>query len=123
MAVFIQTKTTKQTIILLFISFILSGYIIGFSFLSPCPPFKSEWYGGFLMVAAWISSIWLLMYLRCCITVLIKRNHGQRALFWCALLTQVGQFIGSILTYFLVDVVQVFHQEDKCNPNLTCSSS
>lgn len=57
------------------------------------------------------------MYLRCCITSKLKKNHGEESLVWCGLLSQLGQFIGSIAIYILVDLVVLFKQGNECNPN------
>ena len=54
------------------------------------------------------------MYLRCCIASVLKRNHGEKSLAWCGLLTQVGQFVGSLLIYLLVDYLNIFKEADKC---------
>jgi hypothetical protein len=68
------------------------------------------------MVITWIISFALLMYLRCCITTALKKKHGEKSLIWCGLLTQLGQFIGSILVYILVDYSNLFKQPDPCKP-------
>ena len=54
------------------------------------------------------------MYLRCCITTLLKKKYGEKSLVACGLLTQIGQFIGSILIYILVDIVKVFKESEPC---------
>lgn len=108
--------------------------------MSPCPPFLNTWFGGHLMVKRfffvdqktfnklirnykikvliWITSFGLLMYLRCCITTTLKKKHGEDSLVWCGLLTQLGQFFGSVLIYLLVDFGQFFKEADPCKLNI-----
>jgi hypothetical protein len=61
------------------------------------------------------------MYLRCCITTALKKKHGEKSLIWCGLLTQLGQFFGSILLWILVDFTHVFKGADPCE-KLICIS-
>ena len=58
------------------------------------------------------------MYLRCCITTLLKKKYGESCLVACGLLTQMGQFIGSILIYVLVDIVSIFKEAKLCDKNI-----
>ena len=67
-----------------------------------------------MKVVAWICTFALFMFLRCCITSALEKNHGKSSLFWCGILTQVGQFIGGILTNLLVDQFQLFKEADPC---------
>lgn len=84
------------------------------SVLSPCPLLKSHVMGGIIMVTCWILCYGFLMYLRCCITAMLKRNYGEKSLMACGLLTQIGQFIGSILIYLLVDLAELFKEAKLC---------
>ena len=60
------------------------------------------------------------MYLRCCITTILKKTYGEKCLVACGLLTQIGQFFGSILIYLLVDIFKVFKEAEHCNGS-SCS--
>lgn len=141
LATFVQIKSTRILMITLGGTLLLGSYIFVVSCMSPCPPLKNHWIGGYLMVnsfsffiktngifyfdyylffikiLAWILSYALLMYLRCCITSRVKTSYGEKPLVWCGLLSQLGQFLGSMLVYFLVEFTPLFKEADKCNPN------
>jgi hypothetical protein len=113
-ATFIQIKSTLHIWLTTLVGILIACYILVFSCLSPCPPFKDTNWGGYIMVACWIITFALFMFLRCCITSSLKKNHGKNSLFWCGILTQIGQFIGSITTVLLVDIFKVFKEADPC---------
>ena len=52
------------------------------------------------------------MYLRCVIASSLKKKHGSKSLIWCGLLTQLGQFFGSIITVVLIENLNAF--KDPC---------
>jgi len=89
-----------------------SIYILIISIKSPCPPFNNE-FGGILIVFSWVFSSCLFIRVRC-LTAARLEAHGQHALLIYGLITIIGQIIGGVLIYVLVDVFRLFIDKSKC---------
>ncbi|CAF0866119.1 unnamed protein product [Brachionus calyciflorus] len=120
-ATFYELKSTRSIFITLITALVFSSYIFISSLMGPCPLLVNHFLGGYIMVTAWISTSTLLMFLRCCITNSLKRNHGEKSLVWCGLLTQFGQFLGSILISLLITVFKIF-KETSCDNMHLCKT-
>jgi glycerol uptake facilitator-like aquaporin len=90
----------------------LSLYILIISINSPCPPFNNQ-FGGIFIVFSWVFSSCLFIRVRC-LTAARLESHGQNALLIYGLITIIGQIIGGILIYLLVDVFRLFIAKSKC---------
>ena len=50
----------------------------------------------------------LFSYTKVTIASMLQAEGGRKALLWCGVFTQVGSFIGAIVTFILVNILQVF---------------
>lgn len=50
LATFIQVRSTKLLMLILLITVFIASYILVVSCMSPCPPLKDHWAGGYIMV-------------------------------------------------------------------------
>lgn len=60
-----------------------------------------------LQVLAWVSFTGVMTYVRVEIANQM-REEGQKALFWCGAVTQVGSAVGAVTTFILVNVYMLF---------------
>lgn len=91
----------------------LSIYTLIISIKSPCPPFNNQ-IGGYIIVFSWVLSSCLFIRVRC-LTAARLEAHGQHILMLYGLMTIVGQVIGGILIFILVDVLRLFVDKPKCS--------
>lgn len=86
---------------------VLAGYIMATAVLSPNPPLMGTVAGEALVVTAWVLFIGVMTYVRVEIANQM-REEGQRALFWCGAITQVGSAVGAVTMFILVNVYNLF---------------
>ncbi|XP_050721383.1 solute carrier family 52, riboflavin transporter, member 3-B-like isoform X1 [Eriocheir sinensis] len=86
---------------------LIAAYILATAALSPEPPLMGTAGGEALVVIAWVSFTGVMTYVRVEIANQM-REEGQRALFWCGAVTQVGSAIGAVTTFILVNVYELF---------------
>lgn len=115
LTIFVYNPSNRKLILETIIAVILSAYIIYVSVESPCPIFvKRPLLGGYIMVLAWnISGIYLL-YDICLIATKLEK-YGEKVLYRFTCCEVFGQVSGSFLIYYLVEVLSVFKDKDKCS--------
>lgn len=86
---------------------LVAAYILATAALSPSPPLMGTQAGEVLVVLAWVMFTGLMTYVRVEIANQM-REEGARALFWCGAVTQAGSAVGSIITFILVNVCNLF---------------
>jgi hypothetical protein len=125
-AVFITIWSNKVSSLQLFIEFTLgllcSIYIIILSVLSPCPFLLGElvlWLGSTLSIISWIGMSCFFTRLRCLVATKLSLL-GKNMLLTFGITTLIGQMIGGILIFLLVDIYKVFKEKPNCIINDYC---
>ena len=112
---FAANPSNKKIVCETIIAILLSAYIIYVSAQSPCPIFvNNPMLGGYIMVLVWnVSSVYLL-YDICLIATKLEK-YGEKVLYRFTCCEVFGQVSGSFLIYYLVDILSVFKDKDKCS--------
>ena len=92
---------------------IFSLYIVIIAILSPCPPFLNHWLGEAFIVLSWILAECIFTRVKCLIATRLER-FGQKVLYYLGLVTLLGQVIGGISIYLLVDIFRLFKHKPDC---------
>lgn len=95
------------------ISLIFSVYIIVISIYSPCPPLLENWMGPTLIVASWILFFGMSQRIRLCIATKLE-ICGEKALITIGGCTMLGQCIGSILMYIIINTYRLLEEVPSC---------
>jgi len=86
---------------------LLSAYQLYLALLSPHPPWQGQIIGELLAVASMVLLTGIFSYIKLVIASIL-RDEGRRALLWCGAVTQLGSFVGAVLTFCLVNLLHVF---------------
>jgi hypothetical protein len=97
------------------IASLVSVYIFIISLLSPCPPLVNNQIGGIIMVILWVLICCIFIRARCLLAIRLEK-HGEKALFKIGFFSIAGQLIGGFITFFLVDILNIFQEKPKCAP-------
>ncbi|KAJ8303171.1 hypothetical protein KUTeg_019569 [Tegillarca granosa] len=106
----------KSSVIITFLTFLGTGvasYILVLAALSPEPFLLESLAGSILVVAAWVLVTLFFTFSKVTIAA-IFRTEGRKALLWCGAITQLGSAIGAIITYVLVNVLELFQSGPPC---------
>lgn len=66
-----------------------------------------------LQVVSWTLVTGLVSFIRLKITTLF-RDQGGKSLVWVGAWTQIGSFVGAILSFVLVNMTSIFQSFDPC---------
>ncbi|XP_017876231.1 solute carrier family 52, riboflavin transporter, member 3-A-like [Ceratina calcarata] len=111
---FIQTPKTNFLSGLTVVLLVLSGFVCYLAAESPTPPLQHSWLGEFLVVVSWILINGLVGFIKLGITTMFRPDPG-RGLYYTGVATQVGSLIGAIVTFVLVNHVNLFHSYSPCS--------
>jgi hypothetical protein len=115
LTIFSANPSNRKIVFETTIALLLSAYIIYVSANSPCPLFvNSPILGGYLMVLVWNVSSMYLLYDICLIATKLEK-YGEQVLYRFTCCTIFGQVSGSFVIYYLVEVLNVFKEKDKCS--------
>lgn len=92
---------------------LLSIYLIINAAMSPCPILVHHNIGSILIISIWIIVTSIFVRIRCCVAIRLKAC-GENFLFIFGILTIVGQMIGGILSFVLVDIYRLFKDLPAC---------
>jgi hypothetical protein len=96
-------------------------YIIILSIMSPCPVLLNSIFGPLFSVLSWILSQGLFVRVRCLISARLER-FGERVLLISGAMTLVGEVIGGIIMFFLIEKLRLFKEQPECifDKDITC---
>jgi uncharacterized protein YacL len=103
----------KRISIEFIIALILSGYIIAISSYSPCPPLVNQPIGGLIAIICWIVVSFMFIRLRTIIAARLERFE-KNILLILGFFTTIGQVIGGVLAYLLVETFRVYNSKPEC---------
>lgn len=75
--------------------------------------------GGYLIVACWILTSSMFMRIRCLIATKLEK-YGKNMLFLIGCFTILGQVLGGLIIFILVDVLRVLKDKPKCSTEDLC---
>ncbi|XP_061163407.1 riboflavin transporter 2-like [Saccostrea echinata] len=88
-------------------------YIIYNASASPTPVLVGTFAGEFLVILSWILASIFLTYSGVSVANIFRRG-GRRALLWIGVMQQLGSFLGAIITYFFINVWELFESAPLC---------
>jgi hypothetical protein len=91
----------------------LSVYIIITAALSPCPPLVDSWFGSLLIITAWVLCQCIYMRVRCLVAARLER-YGHSLLLALGFMTMMGQVIGGIIVYIIVNEYKLLKDKPAC---------
>lgn len=134
-AVFVPGTSIRNIISLCFISIPFAAYSLTTAVMSPTPPLMNNVMGDVLVVSwrekrfparaalsnlifsfqviSWTAVVGLASYIRLKITT-IFRYQGGKSLVWVGAWTQIGSFVGAILSFGVVNFTGVFQSYYPC---------
>eukprot|EP00095_Tigriopus_kingsejongensis_P005504 maker-scaffold619_size123246-snap-gene-0.36 protein:Tk05504 transcript:maker-scaffold619_size123246-snap-gene-0.36-mRNA-1 annotation:"c20orf54 homolog precursor" len=107
-AFFYPCRSFKMLLLWTGLGTLFSAFILATSLASPSQLWGLD-LGGTLTVISWIVYGGLFSYVKVSIAGWC-RDRSNSALFWCGAWTQIGSAIGSVISYVLVNELNVFHQ-------------
>ncbi|XP_070552617.1 riboflavin transporter 2-like [Ptychodera flava] len=113
----LPAKSNLSVGILSIVATLVSFYIFSLSLTSPYPPLCGSVWGPVLSVTSWLVFYFLFTYVKVSIGGRF-RVEGRTALIWYGGVTQIGSFIGAVVTFPLVNVLYIFKPNDPCE--FTC---
>ena len=81
--------------------------------MSPCPFLVNYTIGGIIIITFWILVTSIFIRIRWCVATKLQ-ECGQNILFVFGLLTIIGQIVGGVLAFVIVDVYRVFLELSPC---------
>lgn len=113
LSVWSYNVSVLRIVIEFFIALSFTIYLIVISIMSPCPFFLGTNLGAILIVVCWICSQAIFMRGRCIISTRLER-FGEATLLTSGSFTILGEVVGGIFTYFLVEHFRLFTEAPKC---------
>lgn len=133
-AVFVSSTSIRNIIALCFVSIPFAAYSLTTAVMSPSPPLMGNVMGEILVVSwmnnkslemqsinmnhfqvvSWTAVVGLASYIRLKITT-IFRYQGGKSLVWVGAWTQIGSFVGAILSFSVVNFTKVFVSYEPCS--------
>lgn len=111
---FLQVRSVTGNAVLAVIGTILAGYQIALAALSPNPPLDDEVIGIVLVIATYVILTAVFSYVKLCAASILSRSGGATGLLWCGAVTQLGSLIGAVITFVLVNVLELFESKYAC---------
>lgn len=71
------------------------------------------------MVFCWVMTSCMFIRIRCLIAAKLEK-YGKNKLFLLGVFAIIGQLLGGLLIYLLVDVFRLFQDKPKCSPDDYC---
>ncbi|KAG5674100.1 hypothetical protein PVAND_004085 [Polypedilum vanderplanki] len=112
-AVFLTGTSIRNIITLSITSLPFVIYSMTTSVMSPSPPMMDTIYGEFFVILSWTLLIGFGSYIRLKITTIFRYNDGK-SLVWVGAWTQIGSFVGSVLSFIVVNYTGIFQQYNPC---------
>ncbi|CAD7083995.1 unnamed protein product [Hermetia illucens] len=113
MAIFLPHTNIRSIVIMIVCGSVFTSYALVTASLSPSPPLINTTIGEVLIIFCWTILMGLVSYIKLCITT-VMRSQGGKSLLWVGAIGQVGSAVGSILTFVLVNVLNLFESYQPC---------
>lgn len=112
----VHPKTLKQLVSLTVIATAFCSIIVILALQSPEPLFRKEISGSILVIVVSVITALLHSYIRTVITTVMREDapNNESRLFWCGVFMQVGSFLGSVVIFPLVNLVNLFQSAPLC---------
>lgn len=114
LAVFLTKTSIRNIVCLSIIAIPFAIYSMTTAVMSPNPPLMDNVMGEILVITSWTLLIGLASYIRLKITT-IFRYQGGKSLVWVGAWTQIGSFVGAILSFGVVNYTNVFVSYFPCS--------
>ena len=121
LSIWSYSVSLKRIVFEFFFAMIFITYITVAACLSPCPPLVNHKFGSILIVVSWVISQSMFMRCRCIIATRMER-FGERTLTIVGFFTVVGEVVGGIIIYIIVDIFELLKEQPTCNP-ISCSAN
>ena len=112
-SIFAYEISTARILLEFLVGLLISSYILIVAIMSPCPIFVNYSIGGIIMVMCWIFASSIFIRIRCCIASKLQ-ECGSNTLFIFGSFTIIGQVIGGVLAFFIVDVYRLLIDLPPC---------
>ncbi|CAG9808228.1 unnamed protein product [Chironomus riparius] len=112
-AMFVKKNSVNHIFIVSIIFLPFLSYAITTAVLSPAPPLTENTFGEFLVITSWTLVIGLASYIRLKITTMF-RLKGGKSLVWIGVSTQIGSFVGSVVSFLLTNYTGIFVSFQPC---------
>lgn len=113
LAVWTQNASLLQITIEFGITCFFSAYIVIISIQSPCPILLDSALGPIFIILSWFLSQSFFFRCRCFIASRLEQ-YGEKALMVSAALGILGEVIGGVIMYILIDVKRLFVERPEC---------
>ncbi|KAK2140986.1 hypothetical protein LSH36_1190g00011 [Paralvinella palmiformis] len=114
LALFVNTNSLVIVSVLSAVATGLSGWHLYLAAMSPYPPLKDTLAGTILVIITQVTSIASIAYARVSTASIMNEHGGSGSLLWLGGATQIGSFVGAIVTFIFVNVLHVFQSEQPC---------
>lgn len=112
-AFFLPHKSVRLVSALTVLATVFATYALVTSMMSP-PPLVDSGFGSTLVVITWTILTGIQSFVRLAINT-IFRQQGGKSLFYIGSCQQIGSFLGSIISFSLVNYTNIFKQYDPCS--------
>ncbi|CAF0955328.1 unnamed protein product [Brachionus calyciflorus] len=113
LSVWSYNVSLSQILIEFLVAVLFTSYIVFISVQSPCPPLLETTIGPILICLSWIFSQSIFMRVRCMISTRLER-FGEKILMKSGSLTLLGEVVGGILIFVLVEKFRIFKDKPEC---------
>ncbi|XP_064598815.1 solute carrier family 52, riboflavin transporter, member 3-B-like [Liolophura sinensis] len=113
LAFFLPTTSKRLVTVFMILATAASSYIITLASMSPDPFMVEDNLGDIVAVGAQVIATSFLTYSKLSIAA-IFRERGGKSLLWYGAVTQLGSLIGALVTFYLVNVLNVFVAAPPC---------
>lgn len=96
------------------LTLLLSILVFYLAVKSPTPPLQDSWIGEMIVVFSWVAVCGLIGFIKMGITTLFRPDPGK-GLYYTGVATQIGSLVGALITFVLVNYVQVFKSYSPCS--------
>lgn len=113
-AIFLPSWRVSSVVMWTVFSSVWTVYILAAALLSPYPPLVGHTFGAVLIVFSWTVFVGSVSYVKACIAGILRRSGGNKGLFWGGAISQVGSFVGGVVTFILVNFTDLFKSGSHC---------
>jgi hypothetical protein len=115
--IIVSLMTTNPSMLQITIEFTVASvcavYIVLLSVQSPCPILMDSIFGPILSVLSWYLASGFFTRVRCLISTRLAR-FGEKTLLYSGSMTLVGEVIGGIIMFVLVEHLRLFSESEEC---------
>ncbi|KAK6970821.1 hypothetical protein BgiMline_026511, partial [Biomphalaria glabrata] len=113
LTMWVRVKSLRVISLLTLLGTLFSAYIIIVAAMSPNPFLVKQTAGGILIIAAWVISTALNVFVKVTIAS-VMRSQGRISLIYTGGSTQTGTLIGAVLAYVMINELRLFKDSPWC---------